>query len=196
MFLVIVIIVQPIMFIFFCLLFLLTNSQTISVPHQVRIALTGIKPSHYSIMWQSNDTRVSSPSIIKWGYSKSNLEYKQYGTKKLYSACNDYHSVVHEVLIQTEKKKNIFYTLSNNENGPWSKIFHFKSEKSGPFKFIAYGDSDTRTTNGKKIISDLNKIKYENDLIIHAGDFAYDTPSMQYRWDDWGNSLQNITSSM
>eukprot|EP01080_Neovahlkampfia_damariscottae_P003197 gene3197-5513_t len=167
-----------------------------NTPEQVRISLTGLKPSQYSIMWQSNDTRINSPSIIQWGYSSKKLEYQQYGNKKIYTACTVYKSVAHEVLISTEKNKFVYYRLSNDENGPWTEIFHFKSQKEGSFKFISFGDSDTRTTNGKKIISNLNKIKYGYDLIIHAGDYAYDTPSMQYRWDDWGNSFHNITSSI
>jgi hypothetical protein len=166
------------------------------IPQQVRVSLTGIKPSQFSIMWQSNDTNPNSPSIIKWGYSKINLQFQQFGKKKIVHACKNYTTVVHEVVIDTLLNQRIYYALSNSFKGFWTEIFDFQSQKRDSFTFVAYGDTDTRTVMGKQIIENLKKIKNQNDLILHVGDFAYDTENGQHRWDDWGNSFHNVTNSV
>jgi phosphodiesterase/alkaline phosphatase D-like protein len=171
------------------------SSET-QIPQQVRVSLTGIKPSQFSIMWHSNDTNPNSPSIIKWGYSKTNLQFQQFGKKKKVNACKNYSTVVHEVVIDTLMNQRIFYSLSNSFNGLWTNIFDFQSQKRDSFTFVAYGDTDTRTSMGKQIIENLKKMKNQNDMILHVGDFAYDTENSQHRWDDWGNSFHNVTNSV
>jgi hypothetical protein len=159
---------------------------------QVRIQLTG-KPFEYSISWQS--LQKEGVSNVRFGYSAAVLDQVIQGTTNSFSACYVYSSVTRETVIKVEPQKSIFYQVSN-DGRTWSKTFEFKTPPSWnnhDFSFIAYGDTDI-TPETRGIVSAVQR-EQNYELILHAGDYAYDWPWSQSRWDDWGKLFEPLTST-
>jgi hypothetical protein len=152
----------------------LMSIQSIQIPEQIRISLVKNQPLTYSIMWQSNDTRPDGESILKWGYHIDKLIFNVKGSKNQFSACGYYKSVSHETQFQPKRNSRVFYSLSNDVNGPWTRILDFATETTGSFSFVGLADTDPPTEETNIISKNLSNSLLKYDLVLHAGDYAYD----------------------
>jgi hypothetical protein len=152
----------------------LISIESTQIPEQIRISLLKNQPLTYSIMWQSNDTRPEGESILKWGYHNDKLIYNVKGSKNQYSACGYYKSVSHETQFQPKRNSRVFYALSNDVNGPWSKVLDFMTEVTGSFTFVGLADTDPPTEATSIISKNLSNSLLNYHLVVHAGDYAYD----------------------
>ena len=76
--------------------------------------------------------------------------------------------------MKPKQNQRVFYSVSNNINGPWSEIFDFVTENRSPFTFIAVADTDPPTEASKEISKTLSHPLLNYKLVIHAGDYVYD----------------------
>jgi len=119
-----------------------------------------------------------------------------FGTTTSFTACLIYSSVTKEVLIKVEPEKKVYFQVSNNSTVTlWSRVFSFSTpvQRNHNFQFIAYGDTDLTEDTNKTISALLKENNY--DFIFHLGDYAYDWPWSQNRWNTWGKWFEPITSS-
>eukprot|EP01080_Neovahlkampfia_damariscottae_P003555 gene3555-6290_t len=167
-------------------LFYVINSQ-----HQVRIQFTG-KSNKYSISWQSKN---QEDAAVRFGYNPNNLNENSIGKTTKFIACVLYSSITKEAEITVRENVPVFFQVKVDSQ-TWSKTYSFQSAPQNieEFNFIAYGDTDS-TQYSELVMQKIIKDEKSSAFVLHAGDFAYDSPMGQEEWDKWGKMYEPLTSS-
>lgn len=183
------------------------GSSATRSPKHVHLQWNGI-PSEMVVSWTTcihhkghphhhkHCSDPQSPSIVRFGSDKYDLENMVFGNQTLFYA-EHYRSTMHvAVMTGLERGTQVFYQVGDGET--WSNVFSFRTidPERNPPRFAVYGDFGIK--NEISLMNLVDELSlHEFDAVIHTGDIAYDLDEDHgKRGDNFLESIETLTSSI
>ncbi|ETO04721.1 hypothetical protein RFI_32675, partial [Reticulomyxa filosa] len=192
-----------------CSLIALCWSQTQPGPQMVRLAATTDAASMY-VQWSSYDScSDDSDAYVMYGMSKDNLDMQTQGICYNFTYGNpDGLHYIHLVTLADLKERTLYYYQVKSGGITLSEVFYFTTLSNDPSflpNIIYFGDlghkgGETAHRLFTALPAMIEEIHNPSnnlpvDMVIHAGDFAYDLQDNGgINGDDFQRYVQNISA--
>ena len=163
-------------------IFLLTFLSAINAePIHIRLSL-GNEPNQYLFTWEDFDTDYQISSVLIKGHNYQGFSYLFDDSGEMSPPIR-----VHRVFVNNLKPNQQYeYQVGNSFSG-FSKKYTFKTPSDNyPLRVSIYGDLGL---DNHRILKALSQT--ESDLVIHAGDFAY---NLEYQKGNYANKFFDLLS--